>query len=165
MGKAPQDGIRLIAGLGVYGDARAGEAVKHRSRVAADPTQLHLRQVHLIHAELNAGLRAAGFSVRPSALGENITTRDIALLSLPTDPCLHLGPEAIIEVTRLRNSGAELDRFQPGLMATVLSREAHGHLVHKAGIMGLVVRGGTVKPLDQVYPELPPPPHLPLDRV
>ena len=103
--------------------------------------------------------------MRLGELGENITTRDIALLSLPTGTRLHLGPEAIVEVTGLRNPCAQLDRFQPGLMAAVLSRDAHGHLVRKAGIMGIVVRGGTVRPLDQIYPELPPPPHLPLDRV
>lgn len=164
-GKEPQDGILLITGLGVEGDAHSGVTVKHRSRVAADPTQPNLRQVHLIHAELHAELQAAGFSVRPGELGENITTRGIALLSLPTGTRLHLGPDAIVEVTGLRNPCAQLDRFQPGLMAAVLSRDAQGHLVRKAGIMGIVVRGGTVRPLDPIYPELPPPPHRPLDRV
>ncbi len=50
--KQNQDCIRLLAGEGVEGDARRGETVKHRSRVAQDPTQPNLRQVHLIHAEL-----------------------------------------------------------------------------------------------------------------
>ncbi|MFT7601488.1 MAG: hypothetical protein ACI8TP_004443 [Acidimicrobiales bacterium] len=31
--------IELLAGLGVAGDAHNGAQVKHRSRVAADPTQ------------------------------------------------------------------------------------------------------------------------------
>ena len=44
--------ITLIAGFGVEGDAHAGVTVKHRSRVAKDPTQPNLRQVHLIHQEL-----------------------------------------------------------------------------------------------------------------
>jgi len=59
--KPQQAAIRLLAGLGVEGDAHLGVTVKHRSRVARDPTQPNLRQVHLIHAELHDELRAAGF--------------------------------------------------------------------------------------------------------
>src|SRR4051794_11886042 len=80
--KVNQSTVRLLAGLGVEGDAHMGETVKHRSRVAADPTQPNLRQVHLIHAELYDELQAAGFSVLPGQMGENITTRDIQLLEL-----------------------------------------------------------------------------------
>src|SRR5438105_15318443 len=61
--KPEQPSIRLLAGLGVEGDAHMGVTVKHRSRVAADPTQPNLRQVHLIHAELHDELQLAGFSV------------------------------------------------------------------------------------------------------
>ena len=68
----------LLAGLGVEGDVHAGVTVKHRSRVAQDPTQPNLRQVHLIHEELFAEVSAEGFTVVPGDLGENITTRDIA---------------------------------------------------------------------------------------
>src|SRR6187549_3185732 len=69
--------IRLVKGLGIEGDAHAGATVKHRSRVARDPTQPNLRQVHLIHAELFDELMAAGFAVWPGDLGENITTRGV----------------------------------------------------------------------------------------
>src|SRR5512134_1709343 len=82
--------IRLIAGIGVEGDAHAGETVKHRSRVARDPTQPNLRQVHLIHAELHDELRAAGFNVGPGDMGENITTRGLDLLALPTGALLRI---------------------------------------------------------------------------
>ena len=50
--KANQDSIRLVAGLGVDGDTHSGVTVQHRSRVAQDPSQPNLRQVHLIHSEL-----------------------------------------------------------------------------------------------------------------
>src|SRR3989337_752752 len=73
--KSPALSIRLLAGLGVEGDAHAGETVKHRSRVARDPTQPNLRQVHLIHAELHDELRSAGFVVAAGEMGENVTTR------------------------------------------------------------------------------------------
>jgi MOSC domain-containing protein YiiM len=59
-----------------------GKTVKHRSRVAVDPTQPNLRQVHLIHAELHDELRAAGFVVSAGQMGENVTTRGVDLLSL-----------------------------------------------------------------------------------
>src|SRR6476620_4870443 len=78
------DVIRLRAGLGVEGDAHMGVTVNHRSRVARDPTQPNLRQVHLLHSELHDELRDAGFLVVPGQMGENITTQGIELLALPT---------------------------------------------------------------------------------
>lgn len=164
-GKPPADAIRLLAGLGVEGDAHSGVTVKHRSRVAADPSQPNLRQVHLIHAELHDELRAVGFDVVAGQMGENVTTRGVDLLGLPVGTRLHLGSAAVVEVTGLRNPCAQLDAFRPGLMAAVLDRDESGRLVRKAGIMGVVLVGGVVRPGDPVEVEVPPPPHRPLDRV
>jgi hypothetical protein len=61
--------IGILAGLGVEGDAHRGVLVRHRSRVAADPTQPNLRQVHLIASELLADLAGKGFVVAPADLG------------------------------------------------------------------------------------------------
>lgn len=120
--KTPALSIRLIAGVGVEGDAHAGETVKHCSRVAKDPTQPNLRQVHLMHAELLNELNAKGFNVKPGDLGENITTRGIDLLALAAGTLLTIGP-TVIKLTGLRNPCAQLDRFQRGLMqATLESR-------------------------------------------
>jgi MOSC domain-containing protein YiiM len=163
--KASQASIELLAGLGVAGDAHLGTTVQHRSRVAADPTQPNLRQVHLIHAELHDELKLAGFDVLAGQMGENITTRGVAVLDLPTGTQLHIGATAVIEVTGLRNPCAQLDQFQPGLQAAVLGRDAQGRLVRKAGIMAIVLAGGTVKAGDAIRIELPPPPHQPLERV
>jgi MOSC domain-containing protein YiiM len=163
--KPAREAIRLLAGLGVEGDAHAGVTVKHRSRVAVDPTQPNLRQVHLIHAELHDELRARGFTVSAGDMGENVTTRGIDLLGLPLGTRLHLGAEAVVEVTGLRNPCVQLDRFQEGLTAAVLDRDAEGRLVRKAGIMGIVLAGGAVRPGDAVKAELPRPPHRALDRV
>ena len=163
--KPNRDAIRLLAGLGVEGDAHLGVTVKHRSRVARDPTQPNLRQVHLIHAELHDELRAAGFAVSAGEMGENVTTRGIDLLALPAGARLHLGGDAVVEVTGLRNPCAQLDRFQPGLMAAVLGRDEHGGLVRKSGVMGIVLAGGDVRPGDPVRVELPPEPHRPLEPV
>ncbi len=150
MAKAAVESVRLIAGLGLEGDAHAGATVKHRSRVARDPAQPNLRQVHLIHAELHDQLRAAGFAIATGAMGENITTRGIDLLGLTTGTQLRLGAEAVIEVTGLRNPCAQLDGVQPGLMAAVLDHAADGALIRKAGVMAVVVTGGSVSPGDPI---------------
>ena len=163
--KTNQDSIRLVPGQGIEGDAHRGETVKHRSRVAHDPTQPNLRQVHLIHAELHDELRASGFSVEAGQMGENITTRGVDLLGLPTGARLHIGGTAVVEVTGLRNPCAQLDRFQPGLMAAVLGRDENGSLVRKAGVMGIVLTDGEVRPGDPIVIKLPPEPHRPLERV
>ncbi len=164
-GKPPLDAIRLLAGLGVEGDAHLGQTVKHRSRVAVDPTRPNLRQIHLIHTELYDELRAAGFDVSPGQLGENITTLGVDLLALPVGTLLRCGHDAAVEITGLRNPCAQLDAFRPGLMAAVLSRDESGHLIRKAGIMGVVRTGGIVRPGDVVGIELPPQPHRRLDLV
>jgi MOSC domain-containing protein YiiM len=157
--------IRLVAGLGVEGDAHLGTTVRHRSRVARDPTQPNLRQVHLIHAELHDELRAAGFHVSAGQMGENVTTRGIDLLTLPTGTRLLLGETAVVEVTGLRNPCVQIDRFQRGLLAAVLGRDARGNVVRRAGVMGVVLAGGEVRPGDAIHVELPDPPHRPLEVV
>ena len=163
--KLNQHRIRLLTGLGVEGDSHLGKTVKHRSRVAVDPTQPNLRQVHLIHAEIHDELCAAGFDVSAGQMGENILTRGINLLGLPTGTRLYLGEVAVVELTGLRNPCAQLDRFQPGLMAALLGRDEDGNLIRKAGVMGIVAVGGDIYPGDEIRIELPSVPHQPLDRV
>lgn len=159
-----EEGIVLVAGLGAEGDAHSGEKVKHRSRVAVDPTQPNLRQVHLIHAELLDELAGKGFSVAAGNLGENILTRDIDLLDLPTGARLQIGA-AEIEITGLRNPCAQIERFQTGLLAAVLDKAADGSLVRKCGVMGIVLRGGRVRAGDAIEVTLPTGNHLPLAPV
>jgi MOSC domain-containing protein YiiM len=159
------ESIRLLAGLGIEGDAHAGETVKHRSRVKVEPTQPNLRQVHLIHAELFDELSAKGFSVAPGEMGENITTRGIDLLSLPVGTRLQIGASAVVEVTGLRNPCVQIDRFQKGLMKAVLGRDSEGNLVRKSGVMGIVLAGGEVRAGDAISVTLPAEPHRPLAPV
>lgn len=163
--KAPCPAIDLIAGRGVAGDAHAGATVKHRSRVARDPTQPNLRQVHLIHAELHDALRAQGFDIAPGAMGENITTRGLDLLGLPRGTRLRLGTEAEVEITGLRNPCYQLDNYRPGLMQATLERRPDGHLIRKAGVMAVVLTGGTVRPGDAIAVTLPPLPRTALEPV
>jgi MOSC domain-containing protein YiiM len=163
--KPNQASIRLLAGLGVEGDAHLGTTVKHRSRVAKDPTQPNLRQVHLIHSELFEELAEKGYAVAAGDLGENVTTRGIDLLSLPAGARLCLGESAIVEITGLRNPCVQIDRFQKGLMKAVLGKDEQGSVIRKSGIMGIVLEGGEVRPGDAIRVELPPEPHRPLQVV
>ncbi len=163
--KTPALSIRLLKGLGVDGDAHAGATVKHRSRVRKDPSQPNLRQVHLIHAELFDELRAKGFTVQPSDLGENITTKGIDLLGLPTNAILEIGDAARVMVTGLRNPCVQIEDFQTGLLAATLDRDTQGSLIRKAGVMGIVLADGEVRPGDTIRVVLPATPHRPLAPV
>ncbi|MDP3760055.1 MAG: MOSC domain-containing protein [Ramlibacter sp.] len=162
--KFAEDAIMLVEGLGVEADAHSGRTVKHRSRVARDPAQPNLRQVHLLQAELFDELIAAGFAVWPGDLGENITTRGIDLLALSTGTRFRIGA-AIVEVTGLRNPCSQIDRFQPGLMAAVLARDPQGGLVRKAGVMAIVVATGEVRAGDTILIESVQLSHTPLAPV
>ncbi|MFD7657099.1 MOSC domain-containing protein [Actinosynnema sp. NPDC059797] len=163
--KPNQDAITLVAGLGVAGDVHQGVTVKHRSRVARDPSQPNLRQVHLMHAELHDELNAKGFPVDAGQLGENVTTRGVDLLGLPTGTRLHLGAHAVVEVTGLRNPCPQIEAFRPGLLKEVVGRDEDGAVVRRAGIMSVVLVGGEVRPGDGIRVELPDGPHTPLRPV
>jgi MOSC domain-containing protein YiiM len=157
--------ILLLAGLGVEGEAHRGATVKHRSPLARDPAAPNLRQVHLIRAELFDELGKAGIAITPGQMGENITRRGLALLGLAAGTRLHIGRSAVVEVTGLRNHCAQLDRIRKGLTAATLARDGSGNLVRKAGIMGIVLASGEVRPGDRIRAEVPPPPCRPLKAV
>jgi hypothetical protein len=159
--KTPRLWINLLTGWGVEGDSHAGTTVQHRSRVARDPLQPNLRQVHLLHQELLDDLAERGFRLGPGDIGENILTRGLDLLGLPTDTVLRIG-SATLRITGLRNPCLQLDRFQRGLMAATLDRDADGNLIRKAGVMSVVTTGGEVRVGDGIETLLPPKPHRPL---
>lgn len=163
--KLPCTGIRLLEGLGVEGDAHLGATVKHRSRVAQDPTQPNLRQVHLIPVELFEELAQKGSHIAPGDMGENITTAGIDLLGLPKNTLLRIGNEAEIMVTGLRNPCLQLESLAEGLMKAVLDKDAHGNLIRKAGIMAVVTKSGEIRVGDEIKAQLPNPPFEKLDRV
>ena len=157
--------IELLAGLGIAGDAHAGVTVKHRSRVAADPTQPNLRQVHLIHSELFDELINRGFEIKPADLGENVTTANIDLLALPRNTLLKIGKTSVLKVTGLRNPCDQIEHFRTGMLAAVLGRGPNEELIRKAGIMAIVLASGIIRPGDSVAIELPALPHYSLERV
>jgi MOSC domain-containing protein YiiM len=157
--------ITLRAGLGVVGDAHSGGTVQHRSRIARNPDAPNLRQVHLVAMELLDELVAQGFRVAPGVIGENVTTRALELLALPTGTLLTLGAHAVVEVTGLRNPCRQLDRYQHGLMRAVLDRDPQGRLIRRAGVMAVVLHDGVVRPGDPITVRVPDEPHRPLQPV
>lgn len=163
--KTVVDQIDILENLGVEGDAHAGVTVKHRSRVAVDPNQPNLRQVHLIHRELFDELAESGFALQAGDLGENILTEGISLLDLPTDTVLAIGADVRLQLTGLRNPCAQIENFRTGLLGRVVYKDTDGTLVRKAGVMTVVLSGGTIRPGDGIAAELPPLPHRPLERV
>ena len=157
--------IRLVAGLGVEGDAHLGKKVQHLYHVRKNPDAPNLRQVHLMHEELFDELRVAGFNLHAGAIGENVTTRGLDLLGLPTGTRLRIGAEAVIEVTGLRSPCRQIDAFAPSLTAALLGRGADGHLIRKSGVMAIVIRGGDVQAGDAITVELPAGERRPLQPV
>ncbi len=154
--------ITLIAGVGVDGDAHAGELVKHRYLVGKDSTQPNLRQVHIIQKELFDELAMQGHEVAAGELGENITTEGIDLLALPTGTLLRIGCDVAVELTGLRNPCQQIDEFRDGLMRRLRHRDESGQIVRTAGVMGIVVAGGKVRSGDTIVTDPPAEPHVPL---
>jgi len=155
--------IRLLEGLGVEGDAHMGVTVQHSYHMRKDPLAPNLRQVHLIHVELFDELAQAGFVVNPGELGENVTTRGLALLDLPTGARLRIGA-AVVEITGLRNPCSQIDKFQQGLMGRLIDK-SQARVQMKSGVMGIVIAGGDIAPGDSIGVDLPPEPHRPLEKV
>jgi len=154
--------IRLVEGLGIEGDAHAGTLVQHSYLVRKDETQLNLRQVHLIDTELFDYLADQGHQVGVGDLGENITTKGIVLLGLPTGTRLRLGSDAVVELTGLRNPCIQVDEFQDGLLRLLRFRDPDGAIRRIGGVMGVVTTSGLVAPGDEIKIDVPPEPHAPL---
>jgi MOSC domain-containing protein YiiM len=157
--------LTLLRGEGITGDAHCGATVQHRSRVAANPAQPNLRQVHLLHGEMIDEMNREGFGFGPGDVGENITTRGIDVLALPRHALLHIGPDVILCVTGLRNPCTQIDAFRPGLTQAFLGRAPDGALIRKAGIMAIVLEGGDIAMGDAIRVHAPALPHRPLERV
>jgi len=160
-----QPSIKLIAGIGVEGDAHAGKTVKHRYLVKIDSTKPNIRQVHLIQTELFDELKEKGFKISSGELGENITTKGVNLLELPKGTKLEIGDEVVVELTALRNPCIQIDNFQKGLLKEVLQQDENGNLIRKGGVMGVVLSGGEIFPGDSIKVVLPEKPFQQLEYI
>ena len=160
--KSPALEARLLAGLGVEGDAHCGTTVRHRFARRKEPGRPNLRQVHLLAEELFAELADLGHGVGPGDLGENLTTRGVDLLTLPTGTVIRVGDAAAVRLTGLRTPCTLIDGFQDGLRKKMWGRDAHGQAIRRAGVMAVVESGGVVRPGDPLDVVLPPGRHEPL---
>ena len=160
--KRPQSSVKLLAGLGVEGDAHCGATVQHLYLKRKNPRARNRMQVHLIQQELFTDLLALGHAVQSGELGENITTSSIDLLALPTGTRLHLGDTAIIELTGLRTPCKQIDGFQPGLMKQLVLKGKDQPVPARAGVMSIVLHGGEVRAGDAIVIERPEAPWQPL---
>lgn len=70
-----------------------------------------------------------------------------------------------MKVTGLRNPCSQIDDHAQGLLAAVLDRDDEGNLFRKAGVMGVVLTGGVVRPGDAIVVERQPVPHRALERM
>jgi MOSC domain-containing protein YiiM len=163
--KEPCEQITLLKGIGVQGDAHSGVTVQHLSRVAQDPTQPNLRQVHLLHGEFFDEARDQGYELAAGDLGENVLTHGLDMLGLPRNTLLHIGSEAVVRVTGLRNPCTQIDGFRSGLLKVATGRDENEQVVLKAGIMGVVTTGGVIRSGDTIEVEVPATPHHALERV
>ena len=161
--KVPCPAITLLEGLGVAGDAHAGRTVQHLYRVKRDPGAPNLAQVHFLHAELFDAMAAHGYALAPGQLGENVLTRGLDLIALPTGTLVRVG-DALVEVTGIRDPCRKIEAAGPGLTKRLVERGG-GRVVRRAGIMGVVREGGTVQPGDAIALTLPPGPHRRLSVV
>jgi len=107
-----------------------------------------------MHSELFEELAGQGYIVKPGDLGENITTKDLNVLNVPEGTVLKIGPEAVVQVTGLRNPCSQIEAFQEGLLGKCLVR-LEGRFTRKAGIMSVVVTGGIIQPNDPIEIILP----------
>ena len=162
--KPTTEAITLVAGWGVEGDAHAGLTTQHLYLVKTDPTRANLTQVHLIQSELFDEL-ADRFAVAAGELGENVTTSGVDLLSLPLGTRLYLGADAVVELTGLRSPCSKINKYQGGLMKTLIEKDDDGCIIRKSGVMGIVIAGGTVLPGDGLRVELPEGEHVALEVV
>jgi len=164
--------ITLLAGVGVHGAAHSGSTIQASSQRKKNPDTPNWRQIHLLQGELFGELAQSGLAIAPGELGENVTTWGLDLLNLPRGAYLYFGDGGgdqnavpIVQVTGLRNPGKGIERHKKGLLGKLLIREKGCKTVRKAGVMGIVVRGGVVKGGDVIRVALPEGEHVSLEPI
>jgi MOSC domain-containing protein YiiM len=140
--------ITLIEDWGVQGDYHAGKTIRHRYLARKDPTRPNNRQVLLVDTVIHKMVREKGIQLAPGDLGENILVEGIDLMALPVGTRLQVG-SAILELTEIRDPCSQLDGVHPGLHRAVEIHTADG-IQSQAGMLGVIIRGGIVRPEDTV---------------
>ena len=124
--KSPVDSGRLVRGHGLENDAHGGP--------------WH-RQVSLLANESADKMRAKGLDVGPGSFAENLTTEGIELVSLPIGKRLHIGGQAVLEITQI---GKECHAH------CAIYQQAGECVMPTEGVFARVVEGGEVRPGDPI---------------
>jgi len=127
--KAPVAGCCVVPGLGLEGDAHAGDG--HR-------------QVSLLALESIQKMRDVGCDVGPGDFAENITTSGLELVSLPIGTVLRVGAGARLEVSQIGKICH--DRCS-------IFEQAGDCVMPREGIFARVLAGGPLRPGDRVEVE------------
>ena len=123
--KHPVPALELHVGLGILGDAHAGN--------------WH-RQVSLLAEESVDTMRGLGSELPPGVFAENLLTRGLDLKTLPVGTMLRAGT-ALLAVTQI---GKECH-------SDCAIKQAVGRCVMPSeGVFAVVIRDGTVKPGDKI---------------
>jgi MOSC domain-containing protein YiiM len=146
--KLQVDAIHLLENFGVEGDYHAGEFVRHRYLAKKDPTLPNIYQVLIIDTTILSFLGSQGLHLQPGWMGENIILEGISVMTLTLGTQLEIG-ETKVEITEIRSPCYQLDEMHPGVLEAVKT-SGPGPDQHNAGMMARILRGGRVKPGDQV---------------
>ena len=123
--------VELLENRGLHGDAHAGD--------------WH-RQVSLLATESIAKIREKGLEIAHGDFAENITTTGLKLWELPLGTQIALGKQALLEVTQIGKECHDRCAIYHQVGDCVMPRE---------GIFARVLRGGTIKPGDEINITLP----------
>lgn len=99
------------------------------------------RQISLLAIESIDKMRSAGLDVNPGDFAENLTTEGLDLPSLPIGTTLQVGIDIILEISQI---GKECHT------GCAIFRQVGKCVMPKEGVFARVVRGGVVKPGDEL---------------
>jgi MOSC domain-containing protein YiiM len=86
-------------------------------------------------------MNSQGFDFKPGDFAENLTTSGIALASLPIGTVLNVGKDVVLEVTQIGK------KCHTGC---AIFKQAGTCIMPKEGIFARVLKGGKVRPGDEI---------------
>lgn len=134
-----------VTPLGIAGDAHA------HPQIHGGPRQAIL----LLSSETIEELKILGYPVYPGALGENITTLGIDRREWRAGQRWRIGPEVIVELTKVRGPCDQLSVYGPGIQnaiynAKVKAGDPSSTAWAMSGFYASVIRPGIIRPGDSI---------------
>ena len=134
-----------ITPLGIAGDHQAHPEFHGGPRQA----------ILLIANEAIAELTAQGYPLYPGALGENITTEGLDRRQWRIGQRWRIGPEVIVEFTKVRGPCSQLSVYGPGIQKAMYDAQVEAGDPSSprwaiSGFYASIVRPGVVRPGDPI---------------